>query len=289
MKILFFLMLFIYSTSFAEDAKYSVEPYAKINSSEIDEGSALLASPLYPDVFWTLNDSGDKARIFALKANGEMIKPDWVKNYKGLNIYDAYNRDWECLTSDGNGYLYIFDAGNNFNYRRDLAFYKIAEPNPYLSDETGIIAKYPFKYPDQKAFPPEEEYANFDAEACFFDKGSLYLISKNRGKGAAKIYKFSNFKPNEENVPEIYAYFDFESMVTDAAISKDGKMLAVLTYEYLWLFERKSENFFSAKNWKKKINLGQCEGISFNGDEIIISNEKGFLFKLPVAEMKSLK
>ncbi len=289
MKTVFLLMAILCSFSIAEEAKYSIEPYAKINSSQIDEGSALAASSLYPGIFWTLNDSNDKARIFALKSNGEMIKPDWVKDYKGLKIYDAYNRDWECLTSDGNGYLYIFDAGNNFNYRKDLSFYKLSEPNPYLSDETGIIAKYPFKYPDQKAFPPREEEANFDAEACFFENGSLYLISKNRGKGPAKVYRFSNFKPNEENVPEIYAHFDFESMVTDAAISKDGKMLAILTYDYLWIFERNGENFFSGKNWKKKINLGQCEGISFNEDEIIISNEKGFLFKFPIAEMKTIK
>lgn len=283
-KVFIFIFSF-FCFSFAGENEYSYKPSGKIDSKEISEGSALCASRLYPGLFWTLNDSGDYARIFAINSRGEAVRPSWIKNYKGIKIYDAYNRDWECLTEDDRGYLYIFDAGNNFNYRRDLAFYKLTEPNPSLSDETGIIAKYPFRYPDQTAFPPSEENLNFDAEACYFDSGALYLISKNRGLGKARIYKFSAFRPSEENVPEISASFDFEGMVTDAAVSPDGRQLAVLTYDYIWLFEKKDGNFFSGRSWKKKINLGQCEGIAFEGEKLLISNEKGFVFELPIKEV----
>lgn len=285
MKYTFIVQFLFFSFVFATDKDYSIKPVAKINSILIDEGSTLELSRRYGGILWTLNDSGDKARIFALNENGEVIKPSWLKEYKGLKINEAYNRDWECLVLDENGYMYIFDAGNNYNYRSDLAFYKLREPNPYLDDESGVIAKYPFHYSDQKQWPPSADEMNFDSEACYVDEGKLFLISKNRGKGPAKVYAFENLKPNEDNVAQVYDKFDFESMVTDASVSTDGRYLAVLTYDYIWIFEKKDGNFFKGKFHKKKINLGQAEGLAFSEGNIIVSNEKGFLFKIPQTEI----
>ncbi len=285
MRYALMLQFLFFSLLSAADKDYSLKPFAKINSPLVDEGSTLELSRQYKGVFWTLNDSGDSARIFGLNEKGEVIKPFWLKEYKGLKINEAYNRDWECLTLDGSGYMYIFDAGNNYNYRSDLAFYKLREPNPYLNDETGIIAKYSFHYSDQKQWPPAQDEMNFDSEACYADGGKLFSISKNRGKGPAKIYVFENLKSNEDNTAEIYDTFDFDGMVTDASVSEDGKYLAVLTYDYLWIFEKKDGNFFKGKFYKKKINLGQAEGIAFNGKNIVMSNEKGFLFEMPAAEL----
>ena len=280
-----FILFFFTILSFAGQKDYSLKPYSKINNEIIDEGSTLEISPNYEGVFWTLNDSGDSARIFALNEKGEAVIPFWIKEYKGIKIYDAYNRDWECLTFDEKGYMYIIDAGNNYNYRRDLAFYKLSEPNPNFNDETGIIGKYPFYCEDQKKFPPPEEEMNFDLEACYFDSGKLFLISKNRGKGPAKIYVLENPLPNFDNKASVFRLFDFESMVTDASVSKDGKYLAVLTYDYIWLFEKKDGDFFKGKFYKKKINLGQAEGISFYQNKLIISNEKRFLFEMELSEI----
>jgi len=288
-KILFllFVLIGVYSFSQANKKDYSIEPYSKIEFEKIKEGSALLKSPLYKDVYWTLNDSGNPPVIYPIDSNGKLIKPSWVKDYKGIKILDSLNIDWEWLTSDDNSNLIIGDTGNNYNYRKDLALYKIGEPNPYYADETGIIAKYPIKYPDQNLFPPDENNFNFDVEAGYYYNGSLYIISKNRSGTNAKIYKFNELKPYELNVPTLVNSFDFKSMVTDAAISPDKKYLAVLTYNYVWLFEKgDSDDFFKGRVRKKEIKLGQCEGISFNGNFIIISNEERDLFKISLDEIK---
>ena len=288
-KILFLLFasgsIYLFSQENKKD--YSIEPYSKIGFDKIKEGSALLKSPSYKDIYWTLNDSGNPPVIYPIDSNGKIIKPDWVKDYKGIKILDALNIDWEWLTSDDNGDLIIGDTGNNYNYRKDLALYKVAEPNPYYANESGIIAKYPIKYPDQNSFPPDENNFNFDLEAGYYYNGNLYIISKNRSGSNAKIYKFDELKPYQINIPKLIDTFDFKSMVTDAAISPDKKYLAVLTYNYVWLFERgDSDSFFKGKINKKEIKLGQCEGISFNGDFIIISNEEKDLFKINLKEIR---
>jgi hypothetical protein len=267
---------------------YSIEPYSVISDTKmISEGSALLKSKKY-DAIWTLNDSGNNPNIFAFDFNGMVIKPDWVKKYSGIRIVDAVNIDWEAITEDDDGNLIIADTGNNYNYRTDLAVYKVAEPNPYYSNEQGIIAKYLIKYPDQTAFPPDSSHLNYDAESVFYYRSKLHIISKNRSTPVANIYVFDSLLPWTVNVPRILTSFDFKSIVTDAALSPDGKYLAVITYNHIWLFETKDkENPFNNNYYFKEISLGQCEGITFlDKENLVISNEKGFLFKINISEIK---
>jgi hypothetical protein len=266
---------------------YSIEPYAVISDTKmISEGSTLVKSKKY-NVFWTLNDSGDTARIFAVDFNGNIVKPEWSKKYSGIKIVDASNIDWEAMTTDESGNLIIADTGNNRNNRTDLAIYKISEPNPYYTTEQGIIAKYLIKYPDQNEFPPDSSNMNYDAEAVFSYHGRIHLISKNRSTPVAKVYVFNSLTPWSVNVPDILTRFDFKSMVTDASISSDGKYLAVLTYNYIWLFETdNSDNPFTNDHYFKAYSLGQCEGITFLDDATLaVSNEEGKLFKIKIADI----
>lgn len=286
---IYFLFYFIYLFAYSKD--YSIEPYAIIpDTNIISEGSSLFKSKNY-DIFWTLNDSGDTARIFAITPKGDIVKPSWVKRYSGLKIYDAYNVDWEAITGDDEGNLYIIDAGNNYNYRRDLTIYKIREPNPYLANEHGIIAKYPFEYPDQNKFP-DEDNLNFDCEAAFYFNGKLCLITKVRTTSIASFYCFNSLEANKINKPTKVYEFDFGSMVTDASISPDKKYLAVLSYNYIWVFDISQINSIDeikrAKFYKKDIFLGQSEGISFyDNQSLFVSNEKGYLFKINLSDIIS--
>lgn len=283
------ILIFIFSINiyaFKDNGNYSVEPYTVISDTKmIDEGSAIIKSKKY-DIFWSLNDSGDSARIFAFDFNGKIIKPEWIKKYSGVKIIDAYNTDWEAMTYDADGNLIICDCGNNYNYRRDLALYKLAEPNPYYANESGIISKYPFKYPDQIDFPPDKNNLNYDAESIFTYKGKLHIITKTRSTTVAKLYRFNSLISWQLNIPEIVGSFDFKSMVTDASVSDDGKYLAVLTYNYIWIFElSQDDNPFNSKYYYKEISLGQCEGLSFLNDYLVISNENGYLFKINIKDI----
>lgn len=265
---------------------FSSQPYSVISDTRmVNEGSALVLSSKY-NILWTLNDSGADAIIYPIDFNGKIVKPNWVKKYHGIKIKDAVNIDWEALTTDDEGNILIADTGNNYNYRKDLAIYKVAEPNPYLTNETTIIAKYIVKYPDQKEFPPDDKNLNYDAEAIVYYNGRIFIIAKTRNTTKANIYVFENLKPWEINIGRIYKNFDFKSMVTDASISPDKKYLLVLTYNYIWLFEIKNDELITDKYYYKEISLGQCEGISFiNKDEFVVSDEEGYLFKFNIKDI----
>jgi hypothetical protein len=51
-------------------------PYAMIVPKAISESSGLTMSCNFLGVMWTLNDSGDSARIFAITMDGEAVRPE---------------------------------------------------------------------------------------------------------------------------------------------------------------------------------------------------------------------
>src|SRR5215211_3983200 len=93
----------------------------KIESAEIKESSGLAASKCQPDVFWTHNDSGDDAFIFALNRKGEKLGT-W-------KVTGAKASDWEDIaeikTPDGECVLYIGDIGNNTRARDEFTIYRV--------------------------------------------------------------------------------------------------------------------------------------------------------------------
>ena len=49
------------------------QPPVKIDSEQLLEGSGLAASRRPPGVFWTHNDPGDSARLFAIDRQGRVL------------------------------------------------------------------------------------------------------------------------------------------------------------------------------------------------------------------------
>src|SRR4051794_35914104 len=93
-----------------------------IDAPEIPESSGIVASRKYPGVFWTQNDSGNPAEVFALAHDGKMI---------GKFSIAAKNIDWEDIAIDDDGHLYLADIGNNSCNRTEVQVYRIAEPDPH--------------------------------------------------------------------------------------------------------------------------------------------------------------
>ena len=88
----------------------------RIESPDVTESSGIAASLCQPNVFWTHNDSGDDAFIFAMSESG--------KNLGTYRVSNARNSDWEDIASykspDGTCYLYVGDIGNNKLERPEL-------------------------------------------------------------------------------------------------------------------------------------------------------------------------
>ena len=265
----------------------------KMNFEPIQESSGIVRSKLWPDWIWTHNDSGDTARIFAVRRSGNIVKPSSRDNYQGLAIKNAVNIDWEDIATDESGNLIIAACGNNSNARRDLAIYIVPEPNARMMGATRALQRYDFIYPDQLDFPPQEN--NFDCEAIFWTQGKLYLLTKHRADTKTKLYRFDELDPMDVNVPTLVGEFDILGQVTGADVSEDGQRLAVLTYKHVWIFEAdpKKDNYLEGKVFWAPLNTlatKQCEGICFWDDEnILISNEQRELYEVKASDLLELQ
>ena len=129
MKLLLYPLIFILATTFiiAEDhASFGTPPWQPIGRythPDIRESSGIVVSKQFEDVYWTLNDSGNPAVLYATKRNGELINE--------IKVRGTQNFDWEALGIDDNGQLWIGDIGNNSRMRINLAVVVVKEPNPH--------------------------------------------------------------------------------------------------------------------------------------------------------------
>jgi hypothetical protein len=69
-------------------------------------------------LLWTLEDSGNANMIYGLNFKNGKIE-------KEITLEKTKNIDWEDITKDNKGNLYVGDFGNNDNVRQDLCIYKI--------------------------------------------------------------------------------------------------------------------------------------------------------------------
>ncbi|HSD06842.1 hypothetical protein [Flavobacterium sp.] len=238
------------------------------------------------NLFWVLEDSGNPSVIYGLDTQEGKIQ-------RKLAITEARNGDWEDITKDVAGNLYIGDFGNNGNKRKDLCIYKI-DKNALDKDETIPSYKVSFSYPEQKEFPPKKSELFFDAESFFEYKGNFYLFTKNRSKGydgTVFVYKIPNVAGNHQAllIGKFKTCDNYRHcVITSAAISPDASKIVFLAHDKVFLFENYKEgDFLNGTQTELKLNnFSQKEAICFKDNKtLIIAEEKGNLSKANVYEI----
>ncbi|RKD91350.1 T9SS type A sorting domain-containing protein [Mangrovibacterium diazotrophicum] len=200
---------------------------------------------------WTLNDSGGAAELYLCDTLGNLVRT--------VKINDAENHDWEDITQDDQGNFYIGDMGNNNNDRENLRIYKI--PNPSSTTASSVDAeKIKFTYEDQTKFPPGDDNLNYDCEAIIWYNSNIYLFTKNRsipiktsvyripdqpGEYVAKKLATFDTAGSNTNETDIYSYW-----ITSADISPNGKQLALLSHDRIWVFYNFSDDNFFGGDYK---------------------------------------
>ena len=222
--------------------------------------------------FWMLNDSGNKPHLYLVSEKGAILRK--------LKV-DAKNTDWEDITKDKEGNIYIGDFGNNANKRKDLTILKVHSSN-VTSTKKIRVAKIQFYYPEQKKFPPKKKKMYYDTEAFFEWNGYFYIFTKSRVKG--EIGKTFLYRiPNETGRHEAKRISEFITCpkqgcwITGADISKDGKKVVLLNHTSAWVFTNfTGDDFFSGDY--KKYSFGhdsQKESITFkNNHTIYVADEE---------------
>jgi len=224
------------------------------------------------NLIWTLNDSGNASKLYGINDVGTIEKE--------LKI-NAKNNDWEDLTSDKEGNIYIGDFGNNVSKRKNLAILKVSKDSLNNTSEINI-ERISFHYPKQKKFPPKKKQLYFDCEAFFYFNDSLYLFTKSRVKndfGKTNLYKIPAIQGNHKAqfVSSFNTCNDMNCWVTSADISADGKQIALLTPKAVWIFSQfENDSFFGGKIIEHDFGFeSQKEGVCFkNKNTLLITDEK---------------
>lgn len=226
------------------------------------------------NLIYTLEDSGNKNEIYAINSEGKLNKT--------IAITNAQNVDWEDITKDKNGNIYIGDFGNNDNERQDLCIYKVAQ-NELNKEDAVAEYKISFSYPEQTEFPPKKKELFYDVEGFFEYQNYFYLFTKNRSKnfdGTAFIYKILN-APGIQKATKIGEFKTCDNynhcVLTSATISPDGKKVVLLSHDKIVLFKDYPGDLFN-KGTQTEIHLNhfsQKEAIVFKDNTtLLIADEK---------------
>ena len=222
---------------------------------------------------WAIEDAGNKNVVYGLNRQGELINDVLVEN--------AENNDWEDITKDASGNIYIGDFGNNENDRQNLSILKL-----YLKSDsqksTKVIQTTKFHYEGQTEFPPKKSNLLYDCEAFVEKDGNFYLFTKNRSKGFDGTFLVFQI-PNKEGDFEaklvgklklVGGYSD--AAITSATINSKNQIV-LLTHKNIHVLSGFTANDFnSAKIQKIPLNHNsQKEAVVFVDDQtLLIADEK---------------
>jgi hypothetical protein len=212
-------------------------------SSRISEASGLAASRQNPGLYWTHNDSGGRARLFAVDKHGNIKK---IVRVKG-----ARARDWEDIAAgpgpvNGLSYVYIADIGDNRKRRGRVQIYRVTEPKLEESADLKIHAtsdRFDVRYPD----------GAHDCEAMFIDQGPaarakgtsgrVYIITKHYNYAGDVYWVDLPSKPSGRLTFTKAGTLNhggsgWPAAVTAADMHPEGSLIVVRAYEQLLMFPR---------------------------------------------------
>jgi len=258
----------------ANVSSQSIQPILKTKFDyKLKESSGLVFTK---HGLWSFND-GKSASIYRIDTTtGTILQEVKMAN---TSFIDA-----EAIAKDDQ-YLYIEDAGNNDGHRKDLKIVRIrlTDIDTSLKVQTVFAEEIKFNYPEQTGFSGDKKDNNFDCESMIATKDSLYLFTKRRGDYQSSIYVLP--KNSGTVQAHLAGTFNVKGLVTDAALSPNGKYLVLIGYQkghynsFIWIFHQfKKDHFFEGENklllLNEKNDTWQTEGITFlNDSSLFISCE----------------
>lgn len=264
-----------------------VTPLGTLEAS-IPESSGLAPSARTPGAYWTLNDSGNDADLFAIDSAGRVLSR--------VRLDGVDNGDWEAL---GTGpcpqgtCLYVGDVGDNFSRRPAVRLLRVPEPDVAAMGRRGAVApgeveRLTLRYPDG-ARDVEALFVAPDTAVWLVTKRPDWLAVRAR---PARLYRIppaawraagggGAVAEPAGRLPVVPGRRNAREWITDAALSpprpEGTRRLAVLTYGTIHLFEA------DARTGRPGRRVGRCalpirehdpEAIAWRPDgSLLLTNE----------------
>ncbi|MCW3162680.1 hypothetical protein [Chryseobacterium oryctis] len=223
---------------------------------------------------WAIEDQGNKNVVYGLDMQGNQIAD--------VLVTDAINNDWEDITKDEQGNLYLGDFGNNDNERQNLSILKIDLKN-ISQKNTKVLQTTKFRYEGQTEFPPKKSNWLYDCEAFVEMNGNFYLFTKNRSKGFDGTFLVFQI-PNKEGDFEAKLIGKLklngkysDAAITSAAINSTKDKIVLLTHKNIHILSGFTANDFNSAKIEKIAleHNSQKEAVVFLDDKtLLIADEK---------------
>lgn len=222
---------------------------------------------------WAIEDQGNKNVVYGLDRQGNQIADVLVEN--------AENHDWEDITADTQGNMYIGDFGNNENNRQDLSILKV-DLKEASQKAAKVTQTTTFRYEGQTEFPPKKSNWLYDCEAFVEKDGYFYLFTKNRSKGfdgTFLVFQVPNKAGDFE--AKLVAKLKLQGGYSDAAITSAAinsrNQVVLLTHKNVYVLSSFfDKNFETAIIQKTPLNHNsQKEAVVYLDDRtVLIADEK---------------
>ncbi len=167
-------------------------------------------------VLWTLNDSGDSARVFGLDRRGRLLREVAVTGAEAV--------DWEDIAARGRT-LYAGDIGDNAAQRADIAVYRFGEPGPGVT--SAAAERIALRYPD----------GAHDAETLLVDPrdGTIAIVTKDLS-GSAGVYTATRSGVLKKRLT---LELGLGQLLTAGDVSADGRTIVLRSYDRAFVWTRK--------------------------------------------------
>lgn len=230
------LAIFSCGVCIAEEPAFGpVEEKGTVSVPGLVEASGLVVSRVNPGVFWTHNDKGGNAEVFAFGIDGLHLGTFGLPGSGSIDYEDMAMGPGPVKGVD---YLYVGDIGdgNKNPIRESIQVYRFPEPavrrelsaNPVRADLAGVV-QLDLQYPDGAK----------NAEAMTMDPltGDLYLIPRVKAPAKAGVYRASREQllGEETIVMTRTGWVDFD-VASGGAISPTGREIALRqeTFAHIW-------------------------------------------------------
>ncbi|MDX9754775.1 MAG: hypothetical protein RBU29_12495 [bacterium] len=236
----------------------------QIQSPKVNELSGVIPASIAG--YWGINDSGNSSSLYCFNSQGALLHE--------IPLKKVNNVDWEAITRDQDGYLYIGDFGDNDAQRKTYTIHKIHETHA-LAQKGETTKTYTFRYEDRKSR---------NCEAFFVQNGRLYLISKEpKESDTPSLFCIDSLQEKGPAIARRVGPMAITGRVTDVAYSSTHNLVVVLTKKQFFTFSFQQErDLLQAPQNTQSFKLGKCEGICFDGDTMILTNEKGGIWQWPL-------
>jgi hypothetical protein len=240
---------------------YAAAEEVVVAQAPVAESSGLAASRLRPGVYFTHDDAGGDAVLYAVDLEGRYLGSHLVRR--------ASHVDWEDVAAgpcpdDGEPCLYVGDIGDNDAIRDTVALYVVREPQE--GEDADLVETWEGSYPDGPR----------DAETILVHPctGNRYLVTKGED-AAGTVYRLA--ADGLERIADLV--LDDDTSITGGSWNETGDRVVLRTRARIFAWDTSTDD--PEAHWNDapvlvgEVDEEQGEGVAFAPDESLVTSDEG--------------